>query len=271
MKDFDTEMVNKENIFPYKNIEVRDVNYEITHQIARGHFSTIYEATDIWNNNLVAKVYDKRINEKIFENEITQLKKFSSLNVVSLYEAFSYDNFHILIMENFGVSISRVRTNDFDTKIKIFLECAKSLLQTLFNIHQSGYIHSDINPHNLLIKIVNNQLLGVKLCDFSFCRNINTSHKELIGIADWIMPPECFNEGYDKLTTAIDVYHAALVLFSILNEEKLSYSNEEILSNKPQLDVLNSNISLVNALAPALEMNPNKRISVMELWENLVK
>ena len=172
-------------------------------------------------------------------------------------------------MENFGVAISRVKTKDFDTKVKIFLECAKSLLQTLHNIHQAGYIHGDINPQNILINIRDNQILGVKLCDFSFCRKFN-SNKELIGVANWIIPPEYFDIGIENLSNSIDVYHSALVLYSILNEEKLNYNKDEILANKPQSDVLKSNIPLINALAPALELNPNKRVKALELWKILI-
>ena len=205
MKEISLNMVDKFNLAPYKNITVKDITYTFGHQIAKGHFSTIFETTDIWNNSLVAKIYNNRIDEKVFDNEIEQLKRFASLNVVSLYEAFSYDKFHFLIMENFGVAISRVKTKDFDTKVKIFLECAKSLLQTLHNIHQAGYIHGEINPQNILINIRDNQILGVKLCDFSFCRKFN-SNKELIGVANWIIPPEYFDIGIENLSNSIDVY-----------------------------------------------------------------
>ncbi len=56
----------------------------------------------------------------------------------------------------------------------------------------------------------------------------------------------------------------------ILSEEKLDYSNEEILSNRPQIDVLESKIPLINALSLALEMNPTKRVTAIELWKNLI-
>lgn len=270
MKEISLTMVDKTNLAPYKNITVKNTTYNLAHQIAKGHFSTIYKATDIWKNNLVVKIYDDKINEKLFDNEIKQLKRFASLNIVSLYEAFSYDKFHFLIMENFGVAISRIKTQDFDTKVKIFLECARNLLQSLHHIHQAGYMHGDINPQNVLISIENNRILGIKLCDFAFCRKENSSDKDFMSIANWLVPPEYLEEGIEKVTSSMDIYHAALVLFSILSDEKLSYTNEEILSNKPQIDVLISNIPLIKSLAPALELNPNKRISAMELWKNLI-
>ncbi len=158
MKEISLTMVDKTNLAPYKNITVKNTTYNLAHQIAKGHFSTIYKATDIWKNNLVVKIYDDKINEKLFDNEIKQLKRFASLNIVSLYEAFSYDKFHFLIMENFGVAISRIKTQDFDTKVKIFLECARNLLQSLHHIHQAGYMHGDINPQNILINFQENKL-----------------------------------------------------------------------------------------------------------------
>lgn len=270
MKEISLTMVDKTNLAPYKNITVKNTTYNLAHQIAKGHFSTIYKATDIWKNNLVVKIYDDKINEKLFDNEIKQLKRFASLNIVSLYEAFSYDKFHFLIMENFGVAISRIKTQDFDTKVKIFLECARNLLQSLHHIHQAGYMHGDINPQNILINFQENKLLGIKLCDFAFCRKENSSDKDFMSIANWLVPPEYLEEGIEKVTSSMDIYHAALVLFSILSDEKLSYTNEEILSNKPQIDVLISNIPLIKSLAPALELNPNKRISAIELWKNLI-
>ena len=270
MKEISLQMVDETNIAPFKNFTANQITYTFKHQIAKGHFSTIYKATDIWKNNLVVKIYDDKINEKLFDNEIKQLKRFASLNIVSLYEAFSYDKFHFLIMENFGVAISRIKTQDFDTKVKIFLECARNLLQSLHHIHQAGYMHGDINPQNILINFQENKLLGIKLCDFAFCRKENSSDKDFMNIANWLVPPEYLEEGIEKVTSSMDIYHAALVLFSILSDEKLSYTNEEILSNKPQIDVLISNIPLIKSLAPALELNPNKRISAIELWKNLI-
>lgn len=270
MKEISLTMVDKTNLAPYKNITVKNINYTFKHQIAKGHFSTIYEVTDSWNNNLVVKIYDNKINSKIFYNEITQLKKFASRNVVSLYEAFSLNKFHFLIIEKFGVAISRIKTEDFNTKVKIFLECARSLLQSLHHIHQAGYIHGDINPQNVLISIQNNRILGIKLCDFAFCRKQDSIDKDIMSIANWLLPPEYLNEGIEKLSHTMDIYHAALVLLSIVSKEKLNYTEEEILSNKPQIDVLNSDIPLINKLAPALELNPNKRISALELWKNLI-
>jgi serine/threonine protein kinase len=270
MKEISLNMVDKSNLAPYKNITVKDMTYTFCHQIAKGHFSTIFKATDIWKNNLVVKIYDDKINEKLFDNEIKQLKRFASPNVVFLYEAFSYEKFHFLIMENFGVAVSRIKTQNFDTKVKIFLECARSLLQTLNIIHKQGYIHGDINPQNLLINIQDNKLLGVKLCDFSFCRKEDTLDKDYMSIANWVYPPEYFSLGIEKLSTSMDIYHAALVLFSILSEEKLNYTVEEILSNKPQIDVLNSDIPQVKVLASALEINPNNRSTALELWKNLI-
>ena len=270
MKEISLTMIDEKNQAPFKNITVKNTTYNLAHQIAKGHFSTIYKATDIWKNNLVVKIYDDKINEKLFDNEIKQLKRFASLNIVSLYEAFSYDKFHFLIMENFGVAISRIKTQDFDTKVKIFLECARNLLQSLHHIHQAGYMHGDINPQNILINFQENKLLGIKLCDFAFFFFLNSSDKDFMSIANWLVPPEYLEEGIEILTSSMDIYHAALVLFSILSDEKLSYTNEEILSNKPQIDVLISNIPLIKSLAPALELNPNKRISAMELWKNLI-
>ena len=270
MKEISLTMIDEKNQAPFKNITVKNTTYNLAHQIAKGHFSTIYKATDIWKNNLVVKIYDDKINEKLFDNEIKQLKRFASLNIVSLYEAFSYDKFHFLIMENFGVAISRIKTQDFDTKVKIFLECARNLLQSLHHIHQAGYMHGDINPQNILINFQENKLLGIKLCDFAFCRKENSSDKDFMNIANWLVPPEYLEEGIEKVTSSMDIYHAALVLFSIISDEKLSYTNEEILSNKPQIDVLISNIPLIKSLAPALELNPNKRISAIELWKNLI-
>lgn len=270
MNEINLPMVDKTNLAPYPNIIVNKITYNFKHQIAKGHFSTIYEATDSWKNNLVVKIYNKKISEKIFNNEIKQLKRFASKNVVSLYEAFSYEEYFFLIMENFGFAISRIKTEDLDTKIKIFMECARNMLQILHKIHKMGFIHGDINPQNLLIDIKDNRILGVKLCDFAFCRENNFADKDYMSVANWIFPPEYYNLGIEKLSSSMDIYHAALVLFSILSEEKLNYTKKEVLTNKPQIDVLNSKISQLRALAPALEINPDKRVNALELWKNLI-
>lgn len=268
MKEISLTMVDKNNLAPYSNIIVNQITYNLGYQIAKGHFSTIYKASDSWKNNLAVKIYDNKIDKKIFDNEIKQLKRFASKNVVFLYEAFSYEQYHFLIMENFGFAISRIKTEDFNTKIKIFMECARSLLQTLHQIHLSGNIHGDINPQNVLINIQDNKLLGVKLCDFSFCRREDSLDKDYMCIANWIYPPEYYNLGIEKLSTSMDIYHTALVLLSILSEE-MNYTKEEILYNKPQIDVLNSEIAQIKALGIALDVIPNNRPTALEFWNNL--
>ena len=100
MKEISLTMVDKNNLAPYQNITVNQVSYNFTHQIAKGHFSTIFEASDSWKNNLVVKIYNNKISVKVFYNEIKQLKRFASKNVIFLYEAFSYEQYHFLIMEN---------------------------------------------------------------------------------------------------------------------------------------------------------------------------
>ena len=270
MKSIDVPMENRENFPPYRRVTVKEISYSIGHQIAKGHFGTLYEATDTWNNPLAVKVYNRESDEKIVDNEIKQLKKFASPYTVNLYEAFSHEGFHFLIMERFGVAISRVKTKDFDTKVKIFTECARSLLQVLHTIHQRGYMHGDINPQNVLIEIKNNQISGVKLCDFSFCRKVDSAEKTFMGVANWLLPPELAHDGIERLSGAADVYHAALVLHSLLRDEKLDYTEKEILENKPQIDAFNSESHLIRALAPALEINTQKRVSALELWKNLI-
>ncbi len=69
----------------------------------------------------------------------------------------------------------------------------------------------------------------------------------------------------------MDIYHAGLLLYSILKEDKISYTKEEVLSNKPQIDVLNSNIPLIRALASALNVNPESRITALQLWRNILE
>ena len=48
--------------------------------------------------------------------------------------------------------------------------------------------------------------------------------KDYVGLANWIYPPEYYSLGVEKLSSSMDIYHAALVLFSILSDEKLEES-----------------------------------------------
>lgn len=271
MSTVSLQMVDTNNLAPYKNIVVNKTNYIFGHQIAKGGFSTIYEAIDSWENSLAVKIYDKRVDKKLFENEVIQLKKFASNNVVHLYDAFSYEEFNFIIMERFGFAISRIKTDNFDKRVEIFIRCAKVLLETLHNIHKEDYIHGDINPNNLLINFKDSELLGVKLCDFTFCRKTNFIEQKFMTIANWIISPECYYEKIENITNKMDIYHAGLLLYSILKEEKISYTKEEVLSNKPQIDVLNSDIPLIRALASALNVNPESRITALQLWRNILE
>lgn len=265
MKLITVPAVDKMNFAPIRKLIVSGVNISFGHQISRGAFSTVYKATDDWNNNLVVKVYLPNIKSTLWKHEAAMLRLFSSRWVVPLHHSFEHDGQGYLVMENVGSPIGQLNYN-YD-RCQIVKHVARWLLSGIHLLHSSGYVHNDINPQNVLLQQLSNSKLGaVRIIDFAFVCKVKELEQTKKPMALWIPPPEYYDIAFGKRGFGSDIYHAALILMQLAIDRPLKYEASDCLSDMPAREAKESEIKVVRALAAALNTESSLRPTAVELW-----
>jgi serine/threonine protein kinase len=263
-------MEDQSNLPAHRSFEFGGVKYVLGHQIARGGFSTVYKARDEWGNHLVAKVYNADVAPGMWQNEIEHYQRLRHPHIVRMYAGFELDDQGHIILEYSGIGMGRVTVRSDEERRLLLPLVAKGMLEALHFMHLGGFVHTDINPGNVLLLLsADNHPLAAKICDLGL--TINAS-KLVCGrhTANWNPPPETLDDRFGELGASMDIYSAALVLMELLLGEELTrFSEEEILMGEPQRRALEVRGSLGVTLANALSPHAYKRVTAIELWRQI--
>ena len=261
-------MVDPDNLPKHQRLMYGDVKIKLSHQIARGGFSTVFKATDDFDNALVVKAFNTDTTPLMWHNEVANYMALPHPQIVHMYGAFQLEGQGYIILEDGGISLGRVNISDPHERAVIFILAAKGMLEPLHFMHKRGFVHTDINPANALLKLTpDNRPQVVKLCDLGLTlKQVALSpgkHK-----AKWNPPPETFeHQSFGVESPKMDIYSTSLVLMELLNGEELGhFSESEIESGEPQRMATEHTNTLVRQLAPALDRYPERRPNALELW-----
>lgn len=159
-------MVDETNLPPHRLLEYGDVKLKLGHQIARGGFSTVFKASDDYDNELVVKVFKTDVHPLMWQNEVVNYQSLPHPLIVHMYGAFELKGQGHIILEHGGISVGRVNLGDPHERDLIFLLAAKGMLEPLHFMHRRGFVHTDVNPANALLKLSpDNRPIAVKMCD----------------------------------------------------------------------------------------------------------
>lgn len=266
-------MVDKTNVLPHPLLKYGDVRLKLGHQIARGGFSTVYKATDDYDNPLVVKVFNRDANPLMWRNEVVNYQSLPHPLIVHMYGAFELEGQGHILLEDGGISIGRVNLSDPHERSVIFMLSAKGILEPLHFMHKREFVHTDINPANALLKLSpDNKPVAVKLCDLGLSLKASAlrpgKHK-----AKWNPPPETIDpERFGLESYKMDVYSTALVLMELLNGEELGrFSDDEICAGEPQRMARGHVSAMARELAAALDPVTTRRPNALELWKSIRK
>lgn len=266
-------MVDETNLPMHQHLMYGDVKLKLSHQIGRGGFSTVYKATDDFDNNLVVKVFNHDTHPLMWNNEVANYMSLPHPLIVHMYGAFQLENQGYIILEDGGISVGRVNLTDQYERSVIFLLTAKGMLEPLHFMHKREFVHTDINPANVLLKLTpDNKPVHVKLCDLGLTLKSSAlvpgKHK-----AKWNPPPETIdNERFGIESYKMDVYSTALVLMELLNGDELGhFSEDEICNGEPQRMAKDHHTIIGRELAAALEPVAKNRPNALEMWIKIRK
>jgi len=256
--------------------------YTIGAQIGEGAFGVVYSCTDVWNNELAAKVlkpvgtYEKV--RSAAQAEFTKLLSLRNPYLTFVYDAFEYrDTFYIITERCHGPVGNLFSTiQDFDGQIWL-LPVARCLLQAVQYLHLNGYVHQDIHVGNLFVAFARDELvpdepgsIHFKLGDLGVAKVLGELDAQNTR-AQWMLPPEALNPAdYGAVGPTIDIYHTGLLLLQLAYSKLLRFTTDEVLAGKPRDMALSLPAPYGFGLEKALRRHVQYRTATaMELWRDL--
>ncbi len=188
--------------------------YEIIAEIGRGGYSTVYKASDLSLNQIVAIKYFypppgafEKIKEKV-KREMQTIRKLHHQFVIQLFDFFEEDNWLFLVMEFIdGGSLSDLVKNKGALNSVLVKKIMEQMAEALAIAHQNGIIHRDIKPQNILFRKTGDSVLA----DFGsakvYGQNTSSMTISMTGTLDYMSPEVIRNDPYDCRT---DIYSLGL-------------------------------------------------------------
>ena len=205
---------------------VLDGRYRIGPRIARGGMATVYEAKDLrLERTCAVKVMHAGLGDdddfaSRFVREARSAARLSHPNVVGVYDQGDDDGTLFLAMEHVaGHTLRDLIRKEAPMAPAKALSVLDPILSALAAAHQSGMIHRDVKPENVLLADDGR----IKVADFGLARAITaeTQHTAtggvLIGTVSYLSP-ELVVDG--RADARSDVYAAGVVLYEMLTGRK---------------------------------------------------
>lgn len=178
--------------------------YKYIDLIGRGSFATVYLCHCLKYNNLFAI---KRVQKhKVADQEINSLITLIHPYIVKLYDKFSDENYHYLVLE-YCPNGTIKQKNKLDYGRFVFY--AKQILEVIDYCHSQQIAHRDIKPDNIFI----DQYDHVKLGDFGFADQFNSKKISIEKCGSLLFfAPEMFeNNEFDPFKT--DIWALGITFF----------------------------------------------------------
>ncbi|WP_326638201.1 Stk1 family PASTA domain-containing Ser/Thr kinase [Streptosporangium sp. NBC_01755] len=197
-----------------------DGRYRVESRIARGGMATVYLALDIRLDRTVAvKVMHRSLAEdpafvRRFIGEAKSVASLSHPNVVHVFDqGTDGDNVYLSMEYVPGRTLRDVLRERGRLPAREALEVMIPVLAALGAAHQSGLVHRDVKPENVLLADDGR----VKVVDFGLARAIEATNQTrtgvMIGTIGYMSPEQVTAGAADARS---DVYAAGIMLFELL-------------------------------------------------------
>jgi serine/threonine protein kinase len=186
-------------------------------KIGEGNYSNIYS----FNSKYAIKIMKiKFCNylDNVSEISILNSTKNKENNLINYYGLTFYDGYLSLILEKVDISLNNFKIISEIDKISII----DQLYNGLFYLHEKKYLHLDLCPNNILIKIVNDIPI-VKICDFSLsCKTFDLTFKSKKQLISTFYRPYENLKGSDLYSYKSDLWSLGIIIFEITNSIKIT-------------------------------------------------
>lgn len=250
-----------------------------------GGMSSVYLAYDIiLERDVVVKLIktdpsnlDKSKNR--FLREVQSTIKLSHPNVVSVYDVDDTDEYQILVTELIiGPTLKTYIRDNHPLSIESVVSLSRMILDGIGHAHESGIIHRDIKPQNILL----NEENDVKITDFGIAKAMSetrmTETNQVMGSVQYISPEQAKGQDTDERT---DIYSFGIMLYEMLSgdvpfhgETPVSIAIKQISEDIPDISDVRDDVPvpLQNIIRKCTEKNVDNRYRhVSDVYNDLVQ
>ncbi len=258
-------------------------DYKIVRYLDSGGIADVYLVIDPNENNYAAKILKSGTDTtKQFKRFLHEIEIMLRLNhhphLLSLIAVTNMGKNPVIITEfaNNGSLYSLMKRGDLT--LGMVLKYIEESSCGLCKMHEKGFVHRDIKPHNILVVQV-----SAKLADFDLTREIaddtfDTSENSISGTINYISPEQA--EAKNKiLDPRSDIYSLGATMFHLLTGKTVFSGNvceiveQHISSQPPHPYDLNKKISqeLDSIVFRTLSKDPKDRPSLLELRNSILR
>lgn len=196
----------------------------ILHMIGEGGMSRVYLASrESDDEPLVVKILRSEVMAdrnalSRFMEEYALIERIRSPHVARIHgHGVSAGNAY-LVMEFFDGGDLSKRLEDKAMDPEDALRVFRELMFALGDIHETGVLHRDLKPQNLMFRKDG----SLAIVDFGIAKHIDavdrTSHGEIVGTPRYMSPEQVQGRALDMRT---DIYSAGVLLYQMLSGEHL--------------------------------------------------
>lgn len=264
--------------------EVTGNTYTIGRQIGEGAFGTVYEASDIWLNELAVKVLKPQGTYEGIRDAATQefdkLLKLRHPNVTHVVDAFEFQHTFYIVTEKCFAPLSSLFQIGHLTGDLWVRPIARCLLQAVHFLHTYGYVHQDIHFGNVFMHFHRDELsaggtpgntVTFKLGDLGLTKLSTDIDGTNTLLNNSMLPPEFLDPiQFGALGHQVDIYHCGLMFLQLVYNKPLAFTREEILAGVPRQMAETMAEPFASALSKALRRRVALRTqSALDLWRDL--
>lgn len=253
--------------------------YEIEELVGHGGMSSVYKAHDtLLERHVALKVlHDQYSGDddfvERFKREARSVAQLQHPNIVTVIDRGEEDGRQYIVFEyidgeNLKERVTRAGRLDVREALEIALEVARGLAFA----HESGLVHRDVKPQNVLL----NGDGRAKVTDFGIARTLDvdgmTQTGTVLGTSNYIAPEQASGQPVDAHS---DVYSLGAVLYELLTgdvpfpgENFVAVAMKHMHEPAPNLLDVRGDVPLRVAAAVdrALEKDPEQRFPTMDAF-----
>ncbi len=192
----------------------------ILHMIGEGGMSRVYLASREKDDEpLVVKILRTEVTEdkdslERFLEEYSLIERIQSPHVARIHGHGMSEGHAYLVMEFFDGGDLSQRLDGRPMEASAALKIFRELMFALGDIHETGVLHRDLKPQNLMFRKDG----SLAIVDFGIAKHVDavdrTGHGDILGTPRYMSPEQVQGRALDLRT---DIYSAGVLLFQMLS------------------------------------------------------